>query len=302
MGWNTRYRGNEAYFLLDSALVDLGVGLRWLRSEAGVETIVILGNSGGGSLMSAYQSQAAEPNIAPAFGGKLPEAVLDLPGADFYIALNAHPGRPEVLTNWFDPSVTDETDPLSVDPELDLYAEGRSIPYDPEFISRYREAQRNRNDRITTWVHAELARLKTSGSSDRIFSVHRVYADPRYLDLTLDPSDRKVGCYAGEPRRANYGPLGLGRSSTLRSWLSMWSLAESQCTGSQHLPRVQIPSLVVQSMADRGVYPSDTKSIYEALGTSDKDIRFVPGEHYFEDGGRDEVADLITGWLQDHHC
>jgi hypothetical protein len=52
LGWNTRYRGYESSFLLDHALVDIGVGVRWLRETQGVETIVLLGNSGGGSLMA----------------------------------------------------------------------------------------------------------------------------------------------------------------------------------------------------------------------------------------------------------
>jgi len=300
LGWNTRYRGNEPYFLLENALVDVGVGVRWLKEHAGVGTVVLLGNSGGGSLMAAYQSQAVEPNIEPAPGLKLPDAVLDLLPAQLYVALNAHPGRPDVLTGWFDPSVTDESDPLSVDPELDLFAEGRGTPYDPAFIERYRTAQRARNHRITTWVHSELARLRQGGAFDRLFNVHRVYADPRFVDLSLDPSDRKPGCYAGDPRRANYGPLGIGRTSTLRSWLSMWSLEESHCNGTQHLPRVRVPSLVVQSLADRGVFPSDARAIHDTLGSADKQLEYVPGEHYFEDVGPDSVADLIAGWVADH--
>ena len=68
LGWNTRFRGFESSFLLDHALVDIGVGLRWLRDIQGVETIVLLGNSGGGSLMAAYQSQAKEPNVTPLAG------------------------------------------------------------------------------------------------------------------------------------------------------------------------------------------------------------------------------------------
>jgi hypothetical protein len=300
LGWNTRYRGNEAYALVDVALIDIAVGVRWLREQAGVETVVLLGNSGGGSLMAAYQSQAVEPNVRPAPGLKLHDAVLDLPACDYYVALNAHPGRPDVLTGWLDPSITDEDDPLSVDSELDLFADGRDAPYDRDFIARYRDAQVARNDRITDWTIDELERLAKHGATDRVFNIHRVYADPRFLDLTLDPSERKVGCYAGNPRRANYGPLGIGRTSTLRSWLSMWSLREAQCNGAQHLPRVTVPSLVVQSLGDRGVYPSDAQAIHDALGATDKRIALVPGEHYFEDGGRDQVADLIAGWLQDH--
>ncbi|MEO6318520.1 MAG: alpha/beta hydrolase [Acidimicrobiales bacterium] len=297
LGWNTRYRGNEAYFLLEHALIDIGAGVRWLRDEAGVDTIVILGNSGGGSLMGAYLSQATDPSIEASHGLHLPDAVLELPAADLYISLNAHPGRPEVLTAWIDPSVTDETDPLSVDPDLDMFATGRPVPFEADFIERYRSAQRARNDRVTAWALAELDRLQAAGAWDRLFNLHRVWADLRFADLTLDPSDRLAGCYAGDPRGANYGPFAIGATSTLRSWLSMWSLETSQCQGAPHLGRITVPSLVVQSLADRGVFPSDAQAIHEALAAEDKAVELVAGEHYFETGGRHEVADLLTAWI-----
>ena len=296
LGWNTRYRGNEAYFLLEHALVDIGAGVQWLREEAGVETVVILGNSGGGSLMGAYLSQATAPSIEPSFGLGLPDAARELPGADLYVSLNAHPGRPEVLTAWMDPSVTDETDPLSVDPELDMFR--RDTPYDPDFVARYRARQQARNHRITAWVRDELGRLRAAGAWDRIFNLHRVWADLRFADLTLDPSDRLPGCYAGDPRGANYGPFAIGGTSTLRAWLSMWSLDASQCRGAPHLARITVPSLVVQSLADRGVFPSDAHAIHDSLASEDKALELVPGEHYFETGGRDEVADLLAAWIR----
>jgi pimeloyl-ACP methyl ester carboxylesterase len=298
LGWNTRYRGNEAYFLLEHALVDIGVGVRWLRDVAGIDTVVLLGNSGGGSLMGAYQSQASEPIIEPARGMALPAAVLDLPPAGLYVAVNAHPGRPEVLTAWIDPSVSDESDPLSVDPELDMFDSRHGPPYPPAFVQTYRQAQRRRNERITDWVLAELDRVAAAGAWDRLFDIHRVWADLRFNDLSLDPSDRTVGCYLGDARRANYGPLGIGRTSTLRSWLSMWSLRESQCQGAPHLARIKVPALVVQSTADRGVYPSDAHAIHGALASDVKDLEVIPGEHYFEGGGRDVAADVIADWVR----
>ena len=45
LGWNTRFRGNEGFFLLEHALIDLGAGVRWLREHAGIDQVVILGNS-----------------------------------------------------------------------------------------------------------------------------------------------------------------------------------------------------------------------------------------------------------------
>lgn len=299
LGWNTRYRGNESYFLLEHALVDIAAGVRWLRETAGAEVVVALGNSGGGSLMAAYQSQATAPGIEPAPGLTLPDAVLELPPVDRYVSLNAHPGRPEVLTAWMDPSVTEETDPLSRDPALDMFDPDHGPPYDEGFVHRYRAAQRARNDRITAWARQQLEVLAAAGARDRVFNVHRVWADLRFLDLTLDPSERRAGCYAGDPRAASYGPFAIGGTSTLRTWLSMWSLESSQCRGAPHLARIEVPSLVVQSTGDRGVFPSDAAAIVQALGATDKQLQLVPGEHYFEDGGRPEVADLLAGWIAD---
>lgn len=297
LGWNTRYRGQDAYFLLEHALIDIAAGVEWLRESAGVETVVILGNSGGGSLMGAYQSQATDPSISPARDLTLPDAVLELPAADLYVSLNAHPGRPAVLTAWLDPSVTDEADPLSIDADLDLFAAGRNVPLDLDFLERYRAAQEARNHQITEWAIDELARLSAAGTWDRVFNVHRTWADPRFVDLTIDPSERALGCYGGDASRANRTPFGLAATCTLRSWLSMWSLRESQCVGAPHLGRIDVPALVVQSTADRGVYPSDARAVHDALASSDKTLEFLAGEHYFETGGRDDVADLIAAWI-----
>ncbi|MDT5249397.1 MAG: hypothetical protein QOJ28_2031, partial [Mycobacterium sp.] len=102
LGWNTRFRGYESSFLLDHALVDVGVGIQWLRSVQGVETIVLLGNSGGGSLMAAYQAQAVDPHVTPLEGMRPAAGLGDLIPADGYVASAAHPGRPDVLTAWMD--------------------------------------------------------------------------------------------------------------------------------------------------------------------------------------------------------
>ena len=300
LGWNTRYRGNEAFFILEHALVDIGVGIDFLR-DRGYERIVILGNSGGGSLMGAYQSQAVEPNIRATRGSRLPDEVTRLTPADLYISLNAHPGRPEVLTAWFDPSVIDEADPIAADPELNLFQQ--PLPLDREFVARYRDAQVARNQRITRWAIAELERLRALGFRDRAFNLYRTWADPRMVDGTLDPSDRPVGvCYAGDPRQANYSPAGIGLTNTLRTWLSMWSLDESQCQGAPHLARIRVPSLVIQSLADTGVFPGDADAIHDALGSEDKTKELVAGDHYLVEprSARGEVADLIAAWIDAH--
>lgn len=298
LGWNTRYRGNGLYFSLEQALIDIGVGVSWLRSR-GVDAVILLGNSGGASLMGAYQSQALEPNVTPFDGGASSEALLSLAPADLFVSLNAHPGRPDVLTSWLDPSVTDESDPLSVDPSLDMFDPSNGPPYPREFVSRYRTAQEERNRRITEWCLEEIDRLKGAGGWDRTFSVHRTWADLRFLDLALDASDRPVGCYFGDPNTANRTPFGLAASNTLRSWLSMWSLT-SQCRAEPHLKRITQPAYVLQSTGDQGCYPSDARAIFDALGSADKSLDMMRGDHYLLTpvDAREEAADRIAEWAR----
>ena len=94
--------------MLEHSLVYIGAGVAWLKTQAGAEIIVLLGNSGGGSLMAAYQFQALGVTMLPTLDKKIPEALHALPMADYYVPLCAHGGRPEVLTAWFDPAVADE--------------------------------------------------------------------------------------------------------------------------------------------------------------------------------------------------
>jgi pimeloyl-ACP methyl ester carboxylesterase len=299
LGWNTRFRGNEAHFLLDHALAEIGAGVTWLRHQPGIERVVLLGNSGGGSLMAAYQSEAVEPNVRPVTGMRPLAAIGNLPAGDLFVALAAHSGRPEVLTNWLDPSVTDESDPLSADPQLDPFNPANGPPYDAAFQAQYRAAQRARNERITDWALGQLDALAGSRARDRLFLIPRSWADLRMIDPAIEPSDRRPNwCYLGEPVKANYGVFGVGTVSTLRSWLSMWSLRTSQCIAAPHLARITVPSLVIHATADACVYESDARALYDGLAATDKQLVFIRADHYLQEpaGARDEVADLIAAW------
>ena len=298
LGWNTRYRGNEDQFLLEHALIDIGVGVRWLKEEAGVGTVILLGNSGGGSLMAAYQAEAIAPTLATGLKGPGREALETLPRADLYVSLNAHQGRPEGLTDWMDASVLDESDPVPTDPALDPFNPGHGPPYPPAFIAAYRTAQRARNQRITDWAKAELARLNAAGLPDRLFPLYRCWADLRMMDGAIDPSDRPTPmCYRGHPASANKHPS-IGRASTLRTWLSMWSLETSRCQGRPHLEKFDTPALVVQGMADTGVFPQDARDIHGFIASRDKTLELIPGAHYFEDSPqvRNAAASLVCDW------
>ena len=262
LGWNTRFRGNEANFLLDHALAEIGVGVRWLREQAGAEQIVLLGNSGGGSLMAAYQSQAVEPNVAPVTGMRpLARAREPARRRPLHRARRAL-GPAEVLTAWLDPSVTDETRPAVGRPGTRPLRSRNGPPFSPEFQARYRAAQRARNERITDWALAGLDALAGTRARDRLFSSVAHLggsADDRPVDRAVRPPAELV-----LPRRPGEGQLRRLRhrhGSTLRTWLSMWSLRTSQCIAAPHLARITVPSLVVHATADACVYESDARAL-----------------------------------------
>ncbi|MGV0789447.1 alpha/beta hydrolase [Mycolicibacterium sp. XJ2] len=299
LGWNTRYRGFESSFLIDHALVDIGVGVRWLREVQGVETIVLLGNSGGGSLMAAYQAQAVDPHVTPLLGMRPAAGLTDLPAADGYVSTAAHPGRPDVLTAWMDAAVVDETDAVASDPDLDLFDESNGPPFSAEFVERYRAAQIARNDAITDWAEAELQHVRTAGFSDRPFTVLRTWADPRMVDPALEPTKRPANmCYAGVPMQANRSARGIAAACTLRNWIGMWSLRHAQTRAEPHLNRITCPALVINADQDTGVFPSDAQHIFDALAGSDKMQSSIDTDHYFTTpGARSEQADTIAKWI-----
>ncbi|PNP74967.1 hypothetical protein FNYG_11691 [Fusarium nygamai] len=287
LGWNTRFRGLEDLFILEPALEDIGVGVRWLKEVAGVQKVILIGNSGVGSLMAAYHAKSQDD--------------ASLIKADAFIFVNSHTGRPDVFSNWLDPAVVDEDDPVKTDPTLDMYNPANGPPYSREFIKRYRAAQIERNHRITEWVKKELQRLNGAGIPDRLFPIHRTMADLRFTDTTIDPSDRPVpSCYFGDPAQANRG-IGLaGRTSSLRTWLSLWSLQHSNIKFNVFAAKWNnTPSAVIQGTSDVGVFNSDARSIFDSLAAEDKELHFIPGGHFFDDSqdAFDGAVKLIAGWV-----
>jgi esterase/lipase len=82
----------------------------------------------------------------------------------------------------------------------------------------------------------------------------------------------------------------------------MWSLEYSQCRAIPHLKRIKVPSLIMQSMHDVGVFPVDAHIMHDNLAAEDKTLIFLPGDHYMEKPGtaRDDMADRVANWLTDH--
>jgi pimeloyl-ACP methyl ester carboxylesterase len=299
VGLTTRYVGNDSALILENCLLDIGAMVRHLREDVGYRRVVLVGNSGGASIVPYYQSQAVHPTVTTPPGGGPDLTQAGLTPADAVIMLNAHPSRARLSSEWLDPAITDEQRPLERDPELDMYDPRNAPPYAPEFVARYRAAQLERNRRISRWAAAQLEILP-AGLPDLPFVVHGTCADLRFLDGTIDPSDRPIGVSLwGPPEVANLMPAGIGRFSTLRSWLNQWSFDGTYGDALDWLPSVEVPVLVVNSTADTTVLPHMAEEMHAAA--KDAELVMVPGAgHYFE--GTPELLaqalDAIADWVQ----
>ncbi|MBN0973272.1 MULTISPECIES: alpha/beta fold hydrolase [unclassified Gordonia (in: high G+C Gram-positive bacteria)] len=304
---NSRYRGVDSALIMEKVVQDLGACVKDARERLGYEKVILAGWSGGGALSLYYQQQAQRATVTATPAGEPPDlTALDLPAADGMMLLAAHVSRHGTLTEWMDPSILDESDPDNRDPELDLYnpSNPNQPPYSTRFLDRYRAAQIDRNRRITTWVKERLADLSERGEPlmERGFIVHGTMADPRWLDLTVDPNDRELGCYLGDPRIVNMGPVGLARFTTLRSWLSQWSFDDANGDGPRCAADLGVPTLVIGNSADNACTPSHTHRLFDAVGHPDKTLHTIVGAtHYYS--GRDQIPHLreavgtITQWL-----
>lgn len=301
VGMVTRYTGNDTQVILENCLVDIGSVIHHLREVEGYSKVVLVGNSGGGGPAAFYQSQAEKPTVRDAPGGggaDLTKATL--PPADALILLNAHSGRATLLSEWLDPAIVDENDPFRRDPELDIFAQ-QGTPFDRGWLREYRAAQLARMERITAW-----ARLQQKEIDDRLdglvpdlaFTVHGTCADPRFFDMTLDPSDRQPGTLWGDPLSANLRPTTPGSTTTLRSWLSQWSITDSNGYGADCLRHVSVPVMVVYSTGDRGCFPSMAHDQFDAVRHPSRKLLAVKGAgHYFEGPAQlltDAVNEMVT--------
>lgn len=315
-----RHAGNDTLHEYEEVVLDVAACVRYLREKRGVEKVVLLGNCGGGSLVAYYQAQARLPATerltrTPAGTPTYFEGATMHP-ADGMVYLAPHRGLGQMMLEAIDPSVVDERDPLSVDPELDMYdpRNGFREPpawsdYDPAFLARYRAAQRARVERLDAYARDRIASRQAGTARakvcEEIMVVYRTMANPAFVDRNVAPSERDYGSLLSErPDLMNYAALGFGRTATPRAWLSTWSGLASNADLVANVARIAEPTLLVAAGRDREIYPSDIEAIDHAIASADKRVETIAAaRHYFEpepgqhDGHVEAVMDLVVPWI-----
>lgn len=308
LGFATRYLNNDTDCLHEQCIVDVQAAHDEMVRR-GAEAVVLLGNSGGGSLMA------------------LAHARLGI-GAG-WVGMAAHPGEGVFMNQVIDPSVADESDPFSRVPELDMYEPDngwRPWPepcrYDPEWVATYRRAQLARVARLDAIAKDSIARAAEAGAASarvdrhtdpgrwrelrartvftRYLTIYRTLADPAYLDLTIDPDDRPMGSLFAfpDPLDANYGRGGLARTMTARGWLSTWSGLSSHARLADTMPEVRVPTLLLHPTADTEIRVRQAEEIVAAAGSDDVTYHVLRGAPHYLEGHRPAALELVTEWLR----
>lgn len=306
LGFSTRYLNNDTDCLHESCIVDVKTAYEEMKRR-GAEAVVLLGNSGGGSLMAMAQ---AELGIG-----------------DGWIGMAAHPGEGVFMLQVIDPSVADENDPFATVPELDMYNPDNGwrpwpepCAYDPAWLLQYRAAQVARVARIDTIAKASIAdaqsaagRLRGVDKGDfvnwreqrrravftKYLTIYRTLADPAYLDLSIDPDERPMGSLFAfpDPLDANYGRGGLARTMTARGWLSTWSGLSSQAKLADTMPLVKVPTILLHPTADTEIRVWQAKAIVDNAGAADTTYVELKGAPHYLEGHRPEALNIVAEWL-----
>ena len=108
-------------------------------------------------------------------------------------------------------------------------------------------------------------------------------------------------CFLGRPHEANQSPAGMARYSTLRGWLSQWSVDDTNARADLNITGVHVPLLAIENSADDAVPKSHVSAVYEASPSAVKDYMYIKGaNHYYADQPQ-LLAEAVQGtvdWLR----
>ncbi len=314
LGIATRHEKSSENERYEGTLLDLAAGIRYLKNEVGVRRVILVGHSGGGSLVTFYAHQSARKpgeRFSSTFTGHGPDLnQFDLPPVDLLVISASHFGNAYTFIRKIDPSLTDEEDPTSLDPSLDMYnpANGFREPPEPsqyskEFLKRFEEGQQARARRVFKKAEAlfrekqfyqslmesslfkeldpyEQARIEREVIANRYLVIYRLLAIPEFTDLSLDPDEREVGANgSNRPDWANYDRPSHPSVVRVEAFLDTYS-PHSHVNLLEQIKEVTIPTLFISGTADMQEYPSEREAMLEASGAKVKKLVWIEGANH----------------------
>ena len=190
LGMNSRFKNNEASVNWELIALDVRAGVRFLRSQPGITTVILIGHSGGGPTTSYYQAVAENGTsyckglnkLSPCSDSQL-AGFLPTDKADGIVFMDAHPGNTVNALRSLNAAVKKEGKPNAplnqrldpFDPANGFVANGDSV-YSSRFVKNYTDTQAERmNDLIdqALQMRADIAAGKTLPTEDDAFIVYR---------------------------------------------------------------------------------------------------------------------------------
>ena len=152
---------------LDQKILDLKRVVDYAKSSHPNDKVVLLGHSGGATLMSAYQAIAERGERIFQDDGRIVKlgSIGPLEPADGIMLLDSNFGNGVMTLLSLEPGLTDPDSAQVLDPRFDLFSERNGwtengAHYAPEFVERYWRAQAERNDRLIDYALGRLALIE----------------------------------------------------------------------------------------------------------------------------------------------
>ncbi len=141
---------------IDRVIGDVGLGVTYLRRYPGVRKVIIMGYSGGGAIMSAYQD-IAENGVkvcqGPEMIYKCSDRLAGMPPADGVMMIDSNWGLAAMTLFAIDPAVVSNDSGQTLNPELDMFNpkngfKSTGCTYSDEFIHKFLSAEGKRYSQL----------------------------------------------------------------------------------------------------------------------------------------------------------
>lgn len=293
---------------IESKVLKIKACIDYLRKRDDIKNIVLLGHSGGATIMSAYQylAENGRDGLKGKFYQDYSSKIDSLPKADGIMLLDANPGLSTIMLNSLDPNITDESSG---------YISENKYSYDDE--QEYMKGQQQRYNRLIDKAKERLKLIEKGegqyaddepfvipGSNSMRFYNKLYSSNTNLLHHTKQPwplihSDGSVSLDTINSVRAPFNPiektelLSTAQNLTVRSFLSSYAMQvdddyevlsdgfkgihfDSNLTSPiGNITGIHVPSLF---MGMTGSYEYLTsESIYNNSPATDKDLIFIEG-------------------------
>jgi Protein of unknown function (DUF1749). len=300
--------------IIENKVLNIKACVDYLRNRGDIRKVILLGHSGGATVITAYQylAEQGRDGLKGMLYQDYSDRIVHLPKADGLLLLDANPGLSTIMINSLDPNVTDESTGMKL-----LSGE---YTYDKEH--KYMQGQQERYARLVAKAQKRLALIKAGKGlytddepfiipgSESIRMFNKLYSsDTKLLSHTIEkwPLIHVNASITNEiihSVRAPFYPidktelLSSAQQLTVRSFLSMYSITtnndyEVTPTGFRgidftsnlsspigNIRGITVPSLFM-GMTGSYEYVS-SEAIYNNSPAKDKSMAFVEGaSHMF---------------------